>query len=229
MSDFEFSNDIVDNGQPLLPLCLCLDTSGSMRGQPIAELNRGIELFYDNVRKDEVACAAADVCIVTFGEGGARCQYDFASLFNRPTPPTLKAGGNTPMGDAVNLALDLLEKRRNEYRAKGVEHYKPWLVLMTDGHPYGDSSKNAVSTAQKRASDMVSKRDLVVFPIWVGHDNTANGMDTLAGFSPQNRPRQLKGVDFASFFGWLSKSVSATSHSSSESDIKLPPLEWSVV
>lgn len=225
----DFSNDIVDNGLPLVPVCLCLDTSGSMRGKPIAELNHGLGIFYQAVQEDEIACAAADICVVTFGDGGVQCKYDFANLFNRPNPPTLQAGGNTPMGDAVNMALDLLEKRRSEYRAKGVEHYKPWLIIMTDGHPYGDSSKSSVTTAQKRASDLVLHKEMVVFPIWIGNDNTVNGIETLAGFSPKNPPLKLKGLDFSSFFQWLSRSVSSASHSSSESEIKLPNIEWSVL
>lgn len=77
MNYSNFADDIVDNGTTLVPVCLCLDTSGSMRGKPISELNRGLKLFYDAVRKDEVACAAADICIVTFGNGGAQCMFDF--------------------------------------------------------------------------------------------------------------------------------------------------------
>ena len=229
MNYSNFADDIVDNGTTLVPVCLCLDTSGSMRGKPISELNRGLKLFYDAVRKDEVACAAADICIVTFGNGGAQCMFDFSGLRNRPNPPELVAGGQTPMADAVNKALDLLESRRDEYKRKGVDHYKPWLIIMTDGHPYGDSSSSAVPTAQRRTCDLVSNKKLVVFPIWIGNDNTANGMNTLAGLSPKNPPKKLNGLDFSKFFQWLSRSVSSASQSASEADIKLPPMDWTVL
>lgn len=67
------------------------------------------------------------------------------------------------MGDAVNKALDLLESRRDEYKRKGVDHYKPWLIIMTDGHPYGDSSSSAVPTAQRRTCDLVSNKNWLSF------------------------------------------------------------------
>lgn len=228
MSYLNFSDDIVDNGAALLPVCLCLDTSGSMRGKPIEELNRGLKLFYDAIRDDEVACASADICIVTFGKDGVQRAFDFSGLWNRPDPPTLSAGGNTPMGDAVNMALDLLEDRRNEYKRKGVDHYKPWLILMTDGHPYGDSSRSAVPTAQRRTGELVLSGKLTVFPIWIGNDNTENGINTLAGFSPKNTPKQLKGLDFSKFFQWLSRSVSLRSQSAPGVGVKLDTIDWSV-
>ena len=37
--------DLIDNPTPRVPVCLCLDTSGSMSGSPINELNEGIKLF----------------------------------------------------------------------------------------------------------------------------------------------------------------------------------------
>ena len=230
MSYTNFSDDIVDNGAVQLPVCLCLDTSGSMRGKPIEELNRGLKLFYDAIRNDEVACASADICIVTFGNGGVQRAFDFSGLWSRPNPPTLSAGGNTPMGDAVNKALDLLEARRNEYKRKGVDHYKPWLVLMTDGRPYGDSSSSAVPTAQKRTCELVSGGKLTVFPIWIGNDNTKNGIDILKGFSPigHNPPVTLKGLDFSKFFQWLSRSVSRQSQSAPGERVELPRIDWSV-
>ena len=100
---------------------------------------------------------------------------------------------------------------------------------MTDGQPYGDSTPDSLPKAQKRASELVSDKRLVVFPIWIGNDNTADGMNTLAGFSPKNPPKKLNGLDFAKFFMWLSRSVSAASQSSSEAEIRLPTMDWTVL
>ena len=47
--------DLVENPNARVPICLVLDTSGSMSGQPIDELNEGVGLFFDNVRSDDVA------------------------------------------------------------------------------------------------------------------------------------------------------------------------------
>lgn len=208
--------DLVNNPTPRVPVCLCLDVSGSMSGSPIDELNQGVKLFYDAIKDDEVALYSAEVSVVTFGGSDASCIVDFASLELQPNPPYLTASGMTPMGEAVNLALDLLEQRKEEYKDKGVDYYQPWLVLMTDGEPNGDSRK--LQTAIERTCSMVNSKKLTVFPIGIG---SAADMGTLAKFSPSRSPLKLQGLKFKEFFEWLSKSVSKTSQSTPGENIKL--------
>lgn len=208
--------DLVNNPTPRVPVCLCLDVSGSMSEEPIDELNQGVKLFYDAIKDDEVALYSAEVCIVTFGGSGASCIVDFASLELQPQPPHLSASGMTPMGEAVNLALDLLEKRKEEYKDKGVDYYQPWLVLMTDGEPNGNSRE--LQTAIERTCSMVNSKKLTVFPIGIGSDAD---MGTLAMFSPNRTPLKLQGLKFKEFFEWLSKSVSQTSQSTPGENVKL--------
>ena len=40
--------DLINNPTARVPVCLCLDVSGSMNGAPIKELNDGVRLFYEN-------------------------------------------------------------------------------------------------------------------------------------------------------------------------------------
>lgn len=207
--------DLVNNPTARVPICLCLDTSGSMDGSPIKELNKGVQLFYDSIKDDETALYAAEISIVTFG-GVAECIADFASLQVQPHAPKLYAGGKTPMGEAVNMSLDLLERRKNEYKDKGVDYYQPWLVIMTDGEPNGDSWE--LSRAIERTVDLVEKHKLTVFPIGIGKDAD---MNVLSKFSPKRPPLKLQGVKFSEFFEWLSKSVSRTSQSTPGESIKL--------
>ena len=206
---------LVNNPTARVPVCLCLDTSGSMGGMPIDELNEGVRLFYEAIREDETALYSAEVSIVTFG-GNAQCIADFASLEVQPNAPMLTANGMTPMGEAVNMSLDLLEQRKDEYKDRGVDYYQPWLVLMTDGAPNGESSE--LSRAINRTVDLVNQKKLTVFPIGIGPDAD---MDVLAQFSPKRPPLKLQGLRFREFFAWLSKSVSKTSQSTPGESVKL--------
>jgi len=199
--------DLVNNPTARVPVCLCLDTSGSMEGAPIDELNEGVQLFYEAIRDDETAKYSAEICIITFGES-PRLIEDFVNIDRQTNVPRLTADGMTPMGEAVNMALDRLETRKREYRDKGVDYFQPWLVLMTDGEPNGDSRE--LERAMKTTTEMVNSKKLVVFPIGIG-DNA--NMDVLARFSPKRKPLKLKGLNFREFFQWLSQSVSRTSQS----------------
>ena len=227
MKNYYSVDELVDNPTQRVPICLCLDVSGSMRGDPIRELNKGIKVFFDALKQDEIALYAADVCIVTYGnrgENSVQCISDFSSIESKTTLSELTACGQTPMGEAVNMCLDLLDARKKEYQEKGVDYYQPWLVLMTDGKPYGDKDSRAVSNAQQRTSQMVNDRKLVVFPIGIGAEAD---MNVLAKFSPKNSPLKLNGLDFCQFFQWLSASVSRTSQSLGEK-VQLPQINWSL-
>ena len=208
--------DLVNNPTARVPVCLCLDISGSMgsgggflsRGDiPIDELNQGVRLFYDAIRADDVAKFSAEIAVVTFG-GTEQLVEDFAGVDRQQAIPAFSANGGTPMGEAVNLALDCLERRKQEYKEKGVDYFQPWLVLMTDGAPNGDSQE--LERAVSRTADLVNNRKLTVFPIGIGKDAA---MDVLARFSPKRQPLRLKGLNFREFFQWLSQSVSRTSQS----------------
>ena len=47
--------DLVNNPTARVPVCLCLDVSGSMNGEPIHELNEGVRMFYNAIQEDETA------------------------------------------------------------------------------------------------------------------------------------------------------------------------------
>lgn len=203
--------DLTDNPTARVPICLVLDTSGSMDGAPIEELNEAIAMFFSAINNDEMAHDAADISIVTFG-GNVVQAVDFGSI-DRQSPPKLSANGSTPMGQAVETALFLLEERKQQYKATGVDYYQPWIVLMTDGGPT-DSIVNAVNSCL----NLEASKKLVLFPIAIGDDAD---MKTLAKFSSLRPPLKLKGLRFKELFTWLAKSVSATSQSTPGDTVKL--------
>ncbi|MDY4573987.1 MAG: VWA domain-containing protein [Intestinibacter sp.] len=233
--------DLVNNPTARVPICLCLDTSGSMGAvegdciqtgetvfedgkmwnvvtggtSRIEEMKKGVELFYEAIREDEMAVYSAEICIVTFNSK-ATCLVDFANIERQKEIPQIIAQGDTAMGEGVNLALDLLEKRKQEYKDKGVDYYQPWLVLMTDGEPNGNPIE--LNRAIKRTVDMVNSKKLTVFPIGIGDESD---MPTLNSFSPKRPALKLQGLKFREFFVWLSQSVSKTSQSMPGESVKL--------
>ncbi len=203
--------ELVENPTARVPVCLVLDVSGSMAGKPIQELQEGVKLFFDAIRQDEVAQYAAEISIVTFG-GVARKVLDFLAI-SRQEVPQLSADGATPMGEAVGLALDLLEARKTEYRNAGVDYFQPWMVLMTDGQP-----TDSIEAAAGRIGALLEAKKLAVFAIAIGDD--AN-IAELSRLSPKRPPMKLKGLNFREFFLWLSQSVSRVSQSTPGESVTL--------
>jgi len=198
--------DLVSNPTTRLPVCLCLDVSGSMAGTPIEELSKGVEYFFEAIKIDEIARYSVELSIVIF-QSDATVILDFANI-DRQRIPSLSANGLTAMGEGVNLALDILEKRKKEYSDKGVDYYQPWMVLMTDGYPTDETS-----IAINRVKQLKDNRKLTLFPVAIGR-----GVDipVLKEFSTMKNNMVLKVQSaeyFKDFFEWLSQSVSVASQS----------------
>ena len=131
--------EFADNPEPRCPCLLLLDTSASMDGAPIAELNAGLVQFRDELLADSLAAKRVEIGIVTFGPVQVQMDFIGASAFQ---PPELKATADTPMGAAIERGVELLRQRKEAYRAGGVSFYRPWVFLITDGSPT-DSWQNA--------------------------------------------------------------------------------------
>lgn len=202
--------ELISNPIARVAVCLVLDISGSMSGEPIDELNKGVKLFIDAIKNDETAKYAAEIAIVTFG-GEVEVYSDFQNIENLQFRD-FYANGSTPMEEAVLQAIDLLETRKQEYVDAGVDYYQPWMVIMSDGQP--DEPPNQSS---QRTYDMASKRKLSCFQLGIGDQAD---MQTLARFSPR-KPLRLKGLNFEGFFEWLSKSIQAVSQSTVGDEVKL--------
>jgi len=207
------NEDLIQNPTPRCACILVLDTSGSMAGQPIKELNEGLVRFIEEVKGDELAQYSVEIGVISAGPD-VKQQMPLVPAHLIENVSTLRASGGTPLGEAVNNALDMLEIRKNEYKAKGVPYYQPWLVLISDGAP-----TDSWHSAAGRAQTMANNRKLVVMPIGV----SGADLNTLSQFS--NRPaKALAGLKFKEFFQWLSASMSRVSSSgSTSSQVNLPP------
>ena len=62
------TEDFAENPEPRCPCLLLLDVSGSMAGEPIAELNAGLKAFRDELAADELAGKRVEVACMTFGD-----------------------------------------------------------------------------------------------------------------------------------------------------------------
>lgn len=208
--------EFVENPEPRCPVVLLCDTSGSMSGEPINALNTGLAAFQKDVYKDEIASLRVEVALITFGP--VQLVQDFVTIDNF-TPPRLTASGVTPMGEAIEYGLDLIEQRKETYKANGVQYYRPWVFLITDGAPT-DSYQNAAY----RIREAEAQRRMLFFAVGVeGAD--INKLSQIA--LPERPPVLLNGLDFSSMFQWLSTSMKRVSSSQVGSTmVSLPPVGW---
>lgn len=206
------------NPDPRCPLVLVLDTSGSMSGTPISQLNEGLNTLKEELMEDALAQRRVEVALVTFGDGGVQLLQDFVTVAEWE-PQYLSAGGMTPMGEALNLGLDTLSSRKASYRANGVQYYRPWIFMITDGSPTDD-----ISRAGERVRAEEAQNGAAFFAVLVeGAD-----ADAISALSSRT-PLRLRGLAFRELFQWLSASQRRVSASQVGDQVALPPVDWSVV
>ncbi len=215
------TNDFAENPEPRVPCVLLLDVSGSMGGNPISELNAGLVIYKDELIADGLASKRVEVAVVTFGgQVQTVCDFTTAAQF---CPPTLTVSGDTPMGAAINRAIDMLQERKQIYRSNGIAFYRPWIFLITDGAPT-DEWKSAA----QRAKQGEASRSFSFFAVGVeGAD-----FSTLSQIATRE-PLKLKGLRFRDLFKWLSNSQQAVSRSTPGDEVPLTnpatPTGWASV
>lgn len=211
-------NDLADNPTNRVPICLLLDISSSMEGEPINELNEGFKIFISDLKSDVLTKYSADLCVITFGgsysnniEQEVKIIKEFGPL-DELKVEKFEAYGYTPMGEAVNTAVELLNRRKEEFKENMVQYFQPWLVVLTDGEPTDE-----YLSAANKVSSLINSQKLTIFPVGVGDDFNE---EVLQQFSPNAPILRLKGTKFKQFFQWLSASVQQVSASNPGDTVK---------
>ena len=112
------------------------------------------------------------------------------------------AGGLTPLGKAMELALQKIEEQKCLYDSCGITSKRPWIFLISDGEP---TDYDWEQIAEKCRYAQQNKK-VVIHAVGTQGAN----LDKLAKFSTIS-PKRLTGLKFTEFFLWLSRSVSCIS------------------
>jgi uncharacterized protein YegL len=193
--------DYVTNTAPRLPCVLVVDGSYSMNGARITQLNEGLKLFAEELKKDPTTRTGVRLKVIRAG-GVVEELVDWTDAKDFE-PPQVRAHGETPLGAAVNQALDDIEAEKVRMDAGDIVRKRAWLFVFTDGGP--TDIANVWENAAQRCRDMERKGTICSYGVGV------DGADTvkLGELSGENPPAMLQNIDFKPFFKFLTKSIKA--------------------
>ena len=210
--------EFADNANERTPCVLVLDCSGSMRGEPIKQLNAGLVALEKELKEDIDASSRVQLLIIkAFGKDEVKIESDWIDAMNF-TAPMMEAGGLTPLGKAMETALQKIDEQKCLYDSCGVTSKRPWIFLISDGEPtdYGwEDSAEICRYAQKN-------KKVVIHAIGTQGAN----LEKLAKFSILP-PKRLTGLKFTELFLWLRRSLSCISKAAPNANKYLDDItEW---
>lgn len=199
-----------------LPVYLLMDTSGSMKGEPIESVKVGLQSMLSTLRQDPFALESVYISLITFDKDvkvlNPLTEVEMFQLPDIETPES----GPTHLGAALEELCRRVDQevRKNTEDEKG--DWKPLLFIMTDGSP-SDLKK------YRDAIPEVRKRNFAIIVSCAAGAKAKE--DVLKELSDQVvRLDTMDSSAFKQFFKWVSDSIGTGNISmGATSQIVLPP------
>jgi uncharacterized protein YegL len=116
------------------PVYLLIDSSGSMKGEPIHSVNVGISVMLSSLRDEPYALEEVYLSLITF-DSNVKELTPLTSLEHQIDDIQLPRSGATHLGEALAFVADKV--RSNVIKSTGdiKGDFRPMLFIITDGSP----------------------------------------------------------------------------------------------
>lgn len=207
-----------------LPVYLLIDTSGSMKGEPIESVKVGLEAMIASLRQDPFALESVNISIITFDSSVKQLlpltELEYLQLPEIVTPDS----GPTHLGAALELLCKVVDKEVQLSTPERKGDWMPLLFIMTDGKPSDIQLYNLIIPEVKK------KHFASIIACAAGMHARTEPLKLLT-----DQVYSLDTVDsstFKQFFKWVSDSIGVGNRSIGAADeliLPPPPAEVNVV
>jgi uncharacterized protein YegL len=199
-----------------LPVYLLLDTSGSMKGEPLESVKSGIAAMLGGLRQDPHALESLHLSIITF-DREVKVVLPLSSLESLQMPEIVcPDSGPTHLGAALEALCGRVATEVLKTGGEQQGDWRPLLFIMTDGVP-SDIQLYREMIPKVRALGFAS-----IIACAAGPKARKEDLQALADQVVALDTMDSNG--FLSFFRWVSASVAAGNvNASTGGELHLPP------
>lgn len=202
------NKEIANKGELHLICAIGIDSSSSMNEE---QVKKGLEEMKKAIESSPQAMGRVEFCIICFNNN-AKVLEPFGPMYDFEVPE-IRCEGMTAMHEAVDLMMDVVEKRKAEYKDFKTPYYRPWIYLLTDGKP------NDIDNGSfERLIEYINGKHATFFPVAIGEYADIDLLKKLANGGPVLKAS----VDsFKETFVWLSNSLVKVSNSTQSEKVVL--------
>lgn len=118
-----------------LPVYILIDTSGSMKGEPIESVKVGLADMVATLRQDPYALETVNISIITY-DRDVKQIVPLTPLDELQLPDIVcPESGPTHMGLALKVLCEKIDTEVKKGTKENKGDWRPLLFNMTDGHP----------------------------------------------------------------------------------------------
>lgn len=212
--------DVVIKEARPLPVLLLVDNSGSMANEKINTVNAAIREMLAEFSSIKNAKGKINIGVISFGNEVQVVQP--IDKIENVNIPVFEAAGKTWMGEAINLAVDMLEdKTKVPERA-----YTPTIIILSDGLPSdcpGKMNPKEYDFSQweplKRLHESERLRNCPKLALGIGEGTNYRMLNAFINNDniPVIKASELSTI--TKFFKWVTYSISKRSVSSNPNEV----------
>lgn len=216
------------SGYRVLPCYLAIDTSSSMRGEPITDINVELPHLIARMRREVLLAEICQIGIITFDED-ADARVELADV-TAVEPPVLSARvPRTNYAAAFTLLRQKIASDLYNLYVSGRRPYRPAVFFLSDGQPNKDDWHTPLTQLTDR-SEFYGAPNVVAFGFGDADEATVRQVGTRGAYMPADGVPSAKLDEFMSFLlSSLTNSIGGTDHASKDDIFTLPveaPRGW---